>query len=670
MTPLRVLFVEDSTDDVALLVRELRRGGYVPEFAQVQTADDFEAALPRDWQVIISDYTMPGFSGLDALSQLLRTGRDVPFILISGTVGEEVAVAAMKAGAGDYLLKNNLTRLVPAVARELREADGRRQRRAAEAALRESQALLSLIYHHTSDALSLYSAGPGGGWRLSSANSTYVRQACGPKQALSETDLLGRPMEAILSGLFGCSPTVVAAARARFDEAARTGRTVTYEQEFNLSVGRLCLELTLVPVADAGGPCRHILLAGRDVTGRKHAEEEQRRLQAQLAHAQKLEALGTLAGGIAHDFNNILTAILGYADLIQRDTPADDRTQSRIEAVLIATVRAQDLVRQILTFSRKQTPTRKPIRLAAVIEEALKLLRASLPPSLTLWTDVRGDPVVLADAGQMHQVVMNLCTNAVQAIEPAGGQLTVALETVDVDAAFALSHVPLESGPHARLTVADTGIGIDSVTLERIFEPFFTTKQPGRGTGLGLAVVHGIVQSHEGAVTVESQPGVGTTFHVYLPVTAVPKSVAETDGNGRPAEPPRGHGELVLLVDDDPGVVRLGEHLLERLGYRVDAYTDPRAALVAFAATPDRYSLILTDLAMPEVSGTEVARQVRSARPQMPVVLTSGYLSPTQDRKTGDYGVGEFLGKPFSLKTLAETIAAALHASESSRFVT
>src|SRR5262245_11556625 len=337
MTPLRVLFVEDSTDDVALLVRELRRGGYAPEFAQVQTAVEFQAALPRDWQVIISDYTMPGFSGLDALSQLVRSGRDVPFILISGTVGEEVAVAAMKAGAGDYLLKNNLTRLVPAVARELREADGRRQRRAAEAALRESQALLSLIYNHTSDALSLYTAGPGGGWRLSSANTTYVRQACGPRHAVSETDLLGRPIEAILSDLFGCSPTVVAAVRARFDEAARTGQTVAYEQEFTLSVGRLFLELTLVPVADAGGSCRHVLLAGRDVTGRKRAEEEHRRLQAQLAQAQKLEALGTLAGGIAHDFNNVLTAILGYADLIQRDTYGDERTQSRIEAVLTAT---------------------------------------------------------------------------------------------------------------------------------------------------------------------------------------------------------------------------------------------------------------------------------------------------------------------------------------------
>jgi signal transduction histidine kinase len=662
MTPLRVLFVEDSTDDVALLVRELRRGGYAPEFAQVQTAAEFQAALPRDWQVIISDYTMPGFSGLEALSQLVRSGRDVPFILISGTVGEEVAVAAMKAGAGDYLLKNNLTRLVPAVARELREADGRRQRRAAEAALRESQALLSLIYNHTSDALSLYTAGPGAGWRLSSANTTYVRQACGPRHAVSEADLLGRPVEAILGDLFGCSPAVVAAARARFDDAARTGNTVTYEQEFNLAVGRLFLELTLVPVAETGGSCRHILLAGRDVTARKRAEEEQRRLQAQLAQAQKLEALGTFAGGIAHDFNNVLTAVLGYADLIQRDTHDDERTQTRIESILTATVRAQDLVRQILTFSRKQTPTRKPIRLAAVVEEALKLLRASIPPSLTLWTDVRGDPAVLADAGQMHQVLMNLCTNAIQALEPAGGQLTVALDTVDVDAAFALGHAPLKPGPHVRLTVADTGVGMDAVSLERIFEPFFTTKPPGRGTGLGLAVVHGIVQSHDGAVTVESQPGVGTTFHVYLPATVGPAS--SVDGDGRPAEPPRGNGELVLLVDDDPGVVRLGEHLLERLGYRVDGYTDPRAALVAFTASPDRYALVLTDLAMPELSGTEVARQVRATRPRMPVVLTSGYLSPSQDRRAGDYGAGEFLGKPFSLKTLAETLAAALQGPE------
>jgi CheY-like chemotaxis protein len=271
---------------------------------------------------------------------------------------------------------------------------------------------------------------------------------------------------------------------------------------------------------------------------------------------------------------------------------------------------------------------------------------------------------VLADAGQMHQVVMNLCTNAVQALEPAGGQLTVALDTVEVDANFALARAPLKPGPHVRLTVADTGVGMDAVTLERIFEPFFTTKPPGRGTGLGLAVVHGIVQSHEGAVTVESQAGVGTTFHVYLPATAAPTALSGVNHDGRPTDPPRGKGELVLLVDDDPGVVRLGEHLLERLGYRVDGYTDPRAALNAFTAAPDRYGVVLTDLAMPDISGTEVARQVRAARPDMPVVLTSGYLNPAQDRRAGDYGAGEFLGKPFSLKSLAETLAAALRGRE------
>ncbi len=652
-TPLLVLFVEDSEDDVLLLTRELRRGGFDPTAECVETAAAFRAALGRrDWQVIISDYMMPAFTGLAALALLKDSGRDVPFVLVSGTVGEDVAVESIKAGATDYLMKHNLLRLVPAVTAALREAKERRKRREAEEALRRSQELLSLIYDNAADCLSLYTRGADDVWRLTSVNRTYLNTASRRGLALDEHDLLGKTVEEVVADRLRCGPAAAAAALEQFRAVARSGRPHVEEQTLDLPAGRFFVEVTVVPVRDGSGACRHVLLASKDVSERKKAEEKRRHLEARLLQAQKLEALGTLAGSIAHDFNNVLTGIIGYADLI-RMAAADPSLQAHAREILRAGQRAREMIRQILAFSRRQPPVRLPLRFEEVAHEVRKLLEANLPPGVALGFDLAPDgPTLLADASQVHQLLMNLCTNALQAMGAAGGRLTVALAPAPVDAGFARAHPPLRAGPHALLTVGDTGPGMDAETLEHIFDPFFTTKPLGVGTGLGLAVVHGIVRAHEGAVLVESRPDRGTTFRVYFPTTAGAASAAEAPA----ADLARGSGQEVMFVDDDLGVAQLAAALLTRLGYFPTTFTDPAAALSAFRAAPGRFALVVTDLNMPQFSGIDLARQVREARRDVPIVLTTGFGGGLDDAGARGLGFRELLGKPFTIQTLSEVI--------------
>jgi signal transduction histidine kinase len=512
-TPLRVLFIEDSEDDMLLQLRELRREGYAVEYRRVQRVEEVREALGAPgWDLVISDYSLPGFTGLEALRLVRESGHDVPFILISGTVGEEIAVEAMKAGAADYLLKDSLMRLVPAVRRELREAEHRRQRRL--------------------------------------------------------------------------------------------------------------------------------------------AVEHQRRLEAQLSHAQKLEALGTLASSISHDFNNVLAGIAGYVEMVRADTTDLPHVQQNVQLILRGIHRATDLVRRVLQFSRKRAVQRKPIHLGPAIHEALQFLRPLVPEGVALRVSLPAEgPLVVADAGQVQQVVLNLCTNAIQAMADAGGELAVEQETVEVDAALAGRLEPLRPGPHVRLAVRDTGVGIDAETLSQLFEPFFTTKPVGVGTGLGLAVVHGIVKSHQAAIEVTSRPGEGATFAVYFPA-------GDAAEEGRPALP--GRGEHLMFVDDEDYLVQMGTALLTRLGYRVSAFNDPLKAHAAFAADPGAYDALVTDLTMPGLKGTELARLLREIRPGLPVILTTGFSGPHELDRAKALGYHRVLEKPYTVDKFVEALTEAL----------
>ena len=518
MSPkLRVLYLEDNSDDFLLVHRELAKAGWSLEMRQAETEHDFVASVREGtWDIILADYNLPGYCSMAALDQVRRNGYDVPFILISGTIGEDVAVECMRAGANDYVLKDNMRGLNLAVTRELGEAAMRRDRRK---------------------------------W-----------------------------------------------------------------------------------------------------------EEERAKLEMRLRQAQKMEAMGRLAGGIAHDFNNILTAILGHAEIASLQL-ADHSAKGNVDQVLKASQRARDLVQQILAFSRQRPAEKKVLVLESVVNEAAKLLRASIPAAVDIAVHIApGSAAVLADPSQIHQTLINLGTNAAHSMKERGGRLDVSLDTCEVGADLVRQFPQLHAGPHVRLTLSDSGCGMDASTLDRLFEPFFTTKEPGDGTGLGLAVVHGIVQSHDGAISVESRPGAGTTFRIYFPVEAsVPMPV-------RPTAPPlpRGNGELILFVDDEAAVLALAEAMLKNLGYTTKGCSHPDQALAIFRERPTDFALVVTDLSMPGMSGLDLAREILQAHPQTRIVLTSGYTGDLDMEQCQRLGFRGLLAKPFPLRLLGETIAKAL----------
>ena len=414
-----------------------------------------------------------------------------------------------------------------------------------------------------------------------------------------------------------------------------------------------------------GQPIR-ILEINRDITARKQAEAAHASLEAQLRESQKMQAIGTLAGGIAHDFNNIIATILGNAELARQDATSDPRaTQQSIEEIRKAGTRARDLVRQILSFSRRQATERKVIKLAPVIDESVRLLRAMIPPRIGFAVHCDADvPAVLADATQFEQIVMNLATNATHAM-PGNGRIEIRLDTVLLDAALANTDVRLSAlherhpGRTVRLTVSDTGSGMDAATVAKIFEPFFTTKPVGEGTGLGLSVVYGIVQAHEGVITVDSTPGKGTTFTLYLPAAPADESATTTMASAAPATPTLtlDGGHHIFYLDDDEALVELVTRLLERSGYRVSSYINQREALAELRADPASFDLVVTDYNMPGMSGLDVAREVKAIRADLPVVVASGFIDEALQSQAAAAGVQEVIFKATAVEELSIVIA-------------
>jgi signal transduction histidine kinase len=397
--------------------------------------------------------------------------------------------------------------------------------------------------------------------------------------------------------------------------------------------------------------------AVKDVTAEKWAQAERERLEQRLRQAAKMEAVGRLAGGIAHDFNNVLMGVYAYGEMAFDEAPADSRLKRYAQNVLAAATRGRELVEQILTYSRSQRGKRAPVDVTNVVGETLELLRGSLPAGIRLEASAPASPqVVIGDATQLHQVVMNLCSNAIQAMR-AGGVLGVRLETAELSGERALSHGTLGAGGYLRLIVEDSGSGMEEATLARLFEPFFTTKEVGQGTGLGLSLVYAIITDSGGAIDVKSASQQGSTFTIYLPRSEVTLATTESG----PATPPRGHGERVLLIEDEAPVLAAATDVLSRLGYEAVSFSDSHAALAAFEAAPERFDVVVSDEVMPGLTGTRLARVVHHHRPDLPIVLMSGYSDAnlTQDARAA--GVSELLTKPLQSREIATTLARVLH---------
>lgn len=508
--PLRVLVIEDSDDDTALVLRELKKAGYDLDFTRVDSPDALTASLAsRDWDLIICDFSMPKLSGTEALKLVRSLGSEAPFIFVSGTMGEDTAVAAMKDGAQDYLIKTNLKRLVPAVQRELREAEERRQRR---------------------------------------------------------------------------------------------------------------------------------------------------KLEQHVHQLQKFEAIGRLAGGIAHDFNNAIGAILGWAELGCNEAQPGSSFHERFAKIRGQAHWASRLTSQLLAFARRQLLQQKKINLNILVEETMTLLERVLGEQIEIRKSLAPDlRVTSVDPTQVEQALMNLCLNARDAM-PKGGQLTIETRNVEIAKEYCRHRTYAQPGPHVILSVSDTGIGMDSGTLEKVFEPFFTTKEMGRGTGLGLATVYGVVRQHGGFIYAYSQPGKGSAFSLYFPATSGAHEQVEAKYDGQTCT----GAETILLADDHDGIRESAREMLQGLGYHVIPAENGARALELFKTNCDSIDLVIMDVVMPSLSGPDAYSQISTIRPGIPVIFTSGYSTESESLKSAIDRGTVILQKPYSLKNLSQAVRNAL----------
>jgi two-component system cell cycle sensor histidine kinase/response regulator CckA len=600
---LEVLLIEDSETDAKLVAHELRRAGHTIKVHRVQDAGALIGALDRQrWDLVISDWSMPNFNARQALSLVRAVAPDVPFIIVSGTIGEENAVAAMRAGANDYVLKEKLVRLAPAVERELHETRVRRDRRNAKEALRESETRFRQMAEGMRDVFWLVDA--------EKRQMLYVSPAY--------ERIWGRTCQSLYASPGDWLAAVHDEDRAKVMQG-RVSRpaSVTYEEEYRIvrpDGAVRWIRDHASPLRDASGAIVSIAGVAEDITERHGLED-------QLRQAQKLEAIGSLAGGVAHDFNNLLSVILTYSEFLKTSLDPASPLLADVEEIAAAGHRAADLTRQLLAFSRRQILQPKVIDLNEILTGMEKMLRRLLGEDVELSAIPSSAPAVVnVDPGQMEQVMMNLAVNARDAM-PGGGKLTIEVGHVDLDDAYAAAHPQSTPGRHVMLAVSDNGSGMDAATQARVFEPFFTTKELGKGTGLGLSTVFGIVRQSAGTIWLYSELGKGTTFKVYLPVAGQPVDNAAQ----RSAELVRLQGtEIVLLVEDEEGVRKGVRSILQRSGYRVlDAPGGPDALLLS--EEHHHIDLLLTDVVMPRMSGAQLAARLQAIRPELKVLYMSGY---------------------------------------------
>ncbi|HUK32226.1 MAG TPA: response regulator [Candidatus Acidoferrum sp.] len=511
MPPLRALIIEDSEADCDLVVRALRQGGFDLAYKQVDSADALKSSLAEEsWDIVISDHSMPGFSGTVALKIVRDRQSDTPFIFVSGTIGEHTAVDAMRQGAHDYVMKGNLARLVPAIERELREAQHRRE----------------------------------------------------------------------------------------------------------------------------------------------HRRSEQR-----LRQLEKFEALGNLAGGIAHDFNNAIGAILGWAELGLDDAPPGSRIAKSLQSIIQQSRRAAGLTRQLLAYARRQVLEPRVIDLNLLVGETVSLLQRIIGEQIEVKMVLSPESqVIRADPVQIEQVLMNLCLNARDAM-PSGGQIIIEMTTVDLDEEYCNHHRFSRPGKYVRLSVADTGVGMDEATIEHIFEPFFTTKEVGKGTGLGLATALGVTRQHDGSIEVHSEVGKGTVFHVFLPaVSSIPEPIVPEPDDS----PVRGGTETILVAEDNESIRQMVQETLAPLGYDIILAQDGEDAIAAFWHARQKISLVLMDVIMSRLGGAEAYAGIAKIRPGMPVIFLSAYSQNGSLLTSSLPDDAVLLQKPFSPKVMAREVRAVL----------
>lgn len=733
MERLRILINEDLPSDAELLEYEIRRGGFDFVTSRVENREGFLEALEQFRpDLIISDYHLPCFDGMQALTLAREHSPLIPFIIVTGAMNEEIAVECMKAGADDYVLKEHLKRLVPAISVALANSHDRRQKVLAEERLMSSEKKFRTIFENANDAIVLLEDGlfidcnpmaerlfgcsrealvghspdefspefQNGGnlssrdlaaeklrkvqdgvaqyfeWRHLTVDGTpldveislspvqfdgrplmmaVMRDVSQKKQVerdLRESEARFKALSQEFNALLDAIPDTILhqsrnleiiwanrAAIASFGgrdalmedrhcyrlvhdmskphencpvlESFRTGMPAKSIMQIR---GDLMWEVRAIPVRDDKGELVSVIEIGRDVT-------EFKKLEQQLIHAQKMEAVAQLSGGIAHDFNNIVTALIGYANLLLMQLPEDSPSRHFAEQILTTSERAAELTRKILAFGRKKVFNLEPVDISELISGMTSFLERIIGEEIEVRISLSRETLTVpADCSQMEQVLMNLATNARDAM-PDGGMLSISTSRCELDHVFIDSHGFGEEGSYACIAVSDTGTGMDADTVKRIYDPFFTTKEPGKGTGLGLAIVYGIIKEHKGFITVHSVPGAGTTFRIFLPL--IPRQTQKTDFHQVPPSP--GGSETILIAEDDDGVRRSAVNFLAGFGYRILEASDGAEALALFSRYQDEIDLLILDVVMPDKGGREVAESARRIRPEVKVLFNSGY---------------------------------------------
>jgi PAS domain S-box-containing protein len=633
---LRILHLEDDPDYSDLVTEMLKREGLRVEKVLVDNYADFVAALEKNrFDVILGDYSLPACNGLQALETARQKCPETPFLLISGVIGEHAAVESLKCGAADYVLKQWPERLVPAVRRAVQEAQERVERKSVENTLRDSQELYASLVENLPQ--SVFRKDREG--RFVFCNQQFCK---GAGHSLGE--ILGKTDADFFP------PQLAAAYRQDDLRVMESGQALDQVEEHVGADGRkVFVQVVKTPLRDASGGILGVQGIFWDVT-------EQRKLEAQLLRAQRLESIGTLAGGVAHDLNNALAPILMASELLRLEFP--DTAASYLELIQAGAKRGADMVKQLLTFAKGAEGERLLIQPRHLLKEMRKLIESTFPKNLELQTSYGKDlRTVLGDATQLQQVLLNLCVNARDAM-PSGGTLTVQAENVEIDATYAREVPEAKPGHYVVWRVSDTGTGIPPEILDRIFEPFFTTKGPDKGTGLGLSTAIGIVRSHGGFVRVYSTPGQGSTFAVYLP--AYGADAGDTSLLAKVETTFRGNGETILVVDDEAAVREVMRKVLTALNFKVLTVTNGTEALIQVAEKRAELRMVITDLHMPQMDGLTFVRVLKGRLPGAGIIVISGRLDEREANEFKALGVSALLDKPFTQAKLVEALKTAL----------
>lgn len=637
--PINILMVEDVPTDAELAQREIKQALQTVVFYRVETREDFLAALETFRpELIISDYRMPRFDGLTALKLAQEWSPLTPVIILTGAINEDTAVECMKAGAADYVIKEHLKRLGQAVSHALGEKKVRQERRRAEESLRESEERFRLTFQTNPDAINIT--------RLEDGLYVDVNDGFTRLTGYAREDVVGQTSVAIK---IWNDP---ADRQELIRGLQKQGYYENLEARFRRKDGSIVYGLMSARVIPLQGT-PHIISITRDITERKQAEEARLKLEEQLRQAQKMESVGRLAGGVAHDFNNLLTVIQGHTMMMHDQIPAGHAFLEPLEAIQHAGERAAALTRQLLAFSRKQILAPRRLDLNHVVTNLRKMLERLIGEDIALSTLLQPDlwPIT-ADPGQLEQVIVNLAVNARDAM-PTGGQLTIETKNVYVESHQVQTHPEITAGPYILLSVSDNGCGMDEHIRAHLFEPFFTTKEVGKGTGLGLAMVYGIVKQSGGDISAYSESGHGTTFKIYLP--------AHPNSDSSEVSPPiqlvsRGGHETILLVEDEEMVRDLVQETLQEKGYTILQARLGSEALTLARQHQNKIDLLVTDVVMPQMSGRELAGWLKLIYPGIKVLFMSGYTDDAVVRHGLLTAEVEFLAKPFLPNALAAKV--------------